>query len=66
MSEKKSIDFRSAFDDRALPISDLSAEKIEAVEKIVMPELLERLEKLRHEKPHLFRSPGKKIEPYKG
>jgi len=61
MSEKKPYDFRSAFDDRALPINDLSKERIMEIEKIVLPELWQQLEKLRLEKPHLFRSPEKPI-----
>lgn len=56
MSEKKSHSFKSAFDDRKLPINDLSVERIEEIEKILMPDLLSKLDKLRKEKPHLFRS----------
>jgi len=61
MSEKEPFDFKSAFDDRSLPINNLSAERTEEIEKILMPRLLERLEKLRKEKPHLFKSPEKPI-----
>jgi DNA-binding TFAR19-related protein (PDSD5 family) len=61
MSEKKPLDFRSAFDDRSLPINTLSAERAEEIEKILMPRMLERLEKLRLEKPHLFKSPEKPV-----
>jgi hypothetical protein len=50
----------AAFDDRSLPVSNLSAQRIEEIEKILMPGFLEQLEKLKQEKPHLFKSHSKK------
>lgn len=44
------------FDDRNLPHNTLSVKRVEEIERILMPRLLEALEKLRLEKPHLFPS----------
>lgn len=51
-SRSKSI----VFDDRNLPHNTLSVKRVEEIERILMPRLLEALEKLRLEKPHLFPS----------
>lgn len=56
MKDKKQYDFKSAFDDRNLPVNDLSTERIEEIEKIAMPRIKQILEKLRKEKPDLFQS----------
>ncbi|MFM9840978.1 MAG: hypothetical protein ACKVOQ_22110 [Cyclobacteriaceae bacterium] len=56
MSEKKSYNFKSAFDDRSLPVNDLSAERMAEIEKALMPELLSKLNRLREKKPSLFRT----------
>ena len=61
MSEKKPYDFRSAFDDRGMLVNDLSAERIMEIEKILLPGIVEQLEKLRLEKPQLFTSPKKPV-----
>jgi hypothetical protein len=60
MSEKDTNNFKSPFDDSDLPINDLSVERTEEIEKMVMPLLLEAAKKLRKEKPHLFKSTNKK------
>ena len=44
------------FDDRNLPHNTLSVKRVEEIERILMPRLLEALEKLRLEEPHLFPS----------
>ena len=60
MSEKKSKNFKSPFDDRDLPVNNLSVQRTEEIEKLVIPNLTEAVENLRKEKPHLFKSAGKK------
>jgi len=47
------------FDDRKLPVNDLSVERIEELEKIIFPKLKEAFNKLRLEQPHLFKSLSK-------
>jgi hypothetical protein len=37
----------------------MSAKRMEAIEKLMMPRLTEAFEKLREEKPHLFKSKAK-------
>jgi hypothetical protein len=54
--KEKNIIKNITFDDRNLPINTLSVEETERIEKIAMPLLKEALEKLRLEKPHLFKS----------
>ncbi len=58
MSEKNTYDPASAFDDRGFPKgkNTLSVKRAEEIERILMPRLLEALEKLRLEEPHLFPS----------
>ncbi len=56
MPRKKSYNFKSAFDDRSLPVNDLSAQRMEEIEKALMPELLIKLKRLREEKPSLFKA----------
>lgn len=57
---KKNHKFKKPFDDSDLPVSNLSAERIEEIEKIALPKLQEAFEKLRNEKPQLFTSAKKK------
>ena len=59
MSAKTPYNFKSAFDDRSLPNNDLSAKRIEEIEKVIMPDLIESIEKLRQDKPHLFKTSKK-------
>jgi hypothetical protein len=59
MSARKTHKFKRPFDDSGLPISNLSAERIEEIEKIALPRLQEAFEKLREEKLHLFKSSKK-------
>ena len=51
-STKKILDF----DDTMLPVNRITAERSEQIEKILMPRLEKALDKLRIEKPHLFKS----------
>jgi len=60
MSERKSNNFKSPFDDRELPVNNLSVERTEEIEKLVVPQLTEAAESLRKEKPYLFKSTSKK------
>lgn len=48
------------FDDRNLPPNNISVERAEEIEQAARPLLREMLEKLRKEKPHLFRSVSSK------
>jgi hypothetical protein len=59
MSEKKPHNFKRPFNDSNLPINDLSVERTEEIEKLVIPRLTEAFKKLRQEKPHLFKSSSK-------
>lgn len=59
MSEKKSHTFKEPFDDSNLPINNLTSERMEEIEKLMLPRLTEAFKKLRKEKPHLFKSTGK-------
>jgi|GEM_PF-5465899 len=43
------------FDDRNLPVNNLTPERIREIEKLAMPILAELLEKLRKEKPESFK-----------
>jgi hypothetical protein len=59
MSGKKSHNFKSPFDDSNLPLNDLSVERTEEIEKLVLPRLNEAFKKLHQEKPHLFKASKK-------
>lgn len=56
MSEKKKHNFKSAFDDRKLPVNDLTVERMEEIEQLIMPSIKNAIEKIRKEKPSLFKS----------
>jgi len=59
MSAKKSHSFKASFDDSDLPVNNLSPERMEEIETLMVPRLKEAFEKLRKEKPHLFKSSKK-------
>lgn len=59
MSAKKSHSFKAPFDDSDLPINNLTPDRMEEIEALMMPRLKDAFEKLRKEKPHLFKSPKK-------
>jgi len=44
------------FDDSKLPNNDLTTQRTEEIEKLVMPRLEEAFKKLRSKKPHLFKN----------
>jgi hypothetical protein len=48
------------FDDRNPPPNKIARSRAEEFERVARPLLNEMLEKLRHEKPHLFRSASDK------
>lgn len=56
MSEEKAHKCKP-FDDSGLPVNSLTVERIEEIEKLVVPRLDEAFDKLRKKKPHLFKSP---------
>ena len=60
MSEKKLNNFNSPFDDRNLPVNNLSVERTEEIEKLILPQLKEAMDNLRKEKPYLFKDSNKK------
>ena len=47
------------FDGHKISVNNLTVERSEEIEKVVMPLLTEMLDKLRQEKPHLFKSSKK-------
>jgi len=55
MPEKKSNNFRIPFDDRDLPLDDLSVERTEEIERLVMPRMEKAFEELLKKKPGLDR-----------
>lgn len=57
MFAKKSHSLKAAFDDSDLPVNNLTPERMEEIERLMMPRLKDALEKLRREKPHLFKLP---------
>jgi len=56
MSAKKPRKLRQPFDDSYLPVNDLSPERVDQIEKIVLPRLDAAFQKLREERPELFRA----------
>jgi len=60
MAVKKSHKFKEPFDDRGMPVNDLSLERSEQIEKLAMPLLEEAFKKLKTEQPHLFKPISKK------
>jgi hypothetical protein len=56
MLEKSQYDFKNPFDDKDLPINNLSAERMDEIERLVVPKMKEAFNKLRQEQPHLFKS----------
>lgn len=56
MSEREPHNFKAPFDGRDLPINNLSPERMEEIETLMMPRLKDAFAKLRKEKPHLFKS----------
>lgn len=43
------------FNDSDLPLNDLSIERTEEIERLVLPRIKKAAKRLRKEKPHLFR-----------
>jgi hypothetical protein len=60
MQGKKTKTAKLSFDDRNLPPNKITRYRAEEIERVAKPLLSEMLEKLRGEKPELFRSSSDK------
>ena len=56
MQKEPTYDFRSAFDDRKLPVNNMTSERMLKIDKVAMPLLEEMLDKLYLEQPQLFKT----------